>query len=245
MTDDAVAASTKNAPSAAGFRSALEGQATAEQRAKYTRYFPGDDSFVGVRMGDVFALAGRSLGMPVGEIETLLDSPVHEVRAGACSIMGKAATHRTATMARQRELYELYLRRHDRIDSWDLVDLAAHQVLGTWLLDKPRDPLDTLAASAFWPERRSAIVATAAFLKRRQTADTLRLATTLVADENDFVQKGTGWMLRYLGEIDRPALLGFLDQHAAVMPRTMLRAASEKLDQPLRTRYLAAARQVG
>lgn len=236
---------TDEATTAAGFRNELEALANAEQRAKYTRYFPGDDSFIGVRMGDVFARAGRSLGMPVGEIETLLDSPVHEVRAGACSIMGKAATERRATASRQQELYELYLRRHDRIDSWDLVDLAAHQVLGTWLLDKPRDPLDGLAASAFWPERRSAIVATAAFLKRGDGADTLRLATTLVADDNDFVQKGTGWMLRYLGEVDRAALLGFLDEHAAAMPRVMLRYAIEKLDKPVRASYLAAGRPTG
>ena len=242
MTDDAVAASTTNALSATGFRSALEGQATAEQRAKYTRYFPGDDSFVGVRMGDVFALAGRSLGMPVGEIETLLDSPVHEVRAGACSIMGKAATHRTATMARQRELYELYLRRHDRIDAWDLVDLAAHQVVGSWLVDKPRDPLYTLAESSFWPERRTAIVATAAFLRRSELTDTLHLARVLKGDDNDLVQKATGWMLRYAGDVDRDALLGFLDENAAGLSRVTVRAATEKFDKPTRALYLGDRR---
>lgn len=227
---------------AAAFQEELAGLASPEQRQKYTRYFPGDDSFLGVRMGDVFALAGRSLAMPVDQIERLLESPTHEVRAGACSIMGKAAQHRKVTADRHRELYDLYLRRHDRIDSWDLVDLGAHQVVGSWLVDKPRDPLDRLAASSFWPERRSAIVATAAFIKRRDIVDTLRIARTLVHDDNDFVQKGTGWMLRYAGDVDRDALLGFLDENAAVMPRVMLRYAIEKLDQPARTGYLAAAR---
>lgn len=171
------------------FQESLEALATPEQRQKYTRYFPGDDSFIGVRMGDVFALAGRSLALPVGEIETLLESPTHEVRAGACSIMAKAATHRTAEPSRRQELYELYLRRHDRIDAWDLVDLAAHQVVGGWLVDKPRDPLYTLAASSFWPERRTAMVATAAFLRRGDTTDTLALARLLAPDENVYVQK--------------------------------------------------------
>jgi 3-methyladenine DNA glycosylase AlkD len=228
-------------PTAADFRDALTALATPEQRQKYTRYFPGDDSFIGVRMGDVFALAARSRTMPVDQIEALLESPVHELRAGACSIMGKAATHRSVTALRHRELYELYLRRHDRIDSWDLVDLGAHQVLGSWLVDKARDPLDTLAASSFWPERRSAIVATAAFLKLGETADTFRLAGTLLGDRDDFVQKGTGWMLRTAGDVDRAALLAFLDEHAAVMPRVMLRYSIEKLDQPVRAGYLAAA----
>lgn len=229
------------APTAAGFAAALVELASLEQRQKYTRYFPDDTDFIGVRMGDIFTLAGRALNMPVGEIETLLESPVHEMRAGACSIMGKAATHRAVSTDRQHELYNLYLRRHDRIGSWDLVDLGAHQVVGSWLVDKPRHPLDRLAASTFWPERRSAIVATAAFIKRRDTADTLRLARTLLHDENPFVQKGTGWMLRYAGDVDRDALLGFLDENAAVMPRVMLRYSIEKLDQPVRAGYLAAA----
>ena len=230
MTDDTAAAD---------FEKRLVALATAEQRQKYTRYFPGDDSFIGVRMGDVFALAGRALAMPVHGIETLLESPIHEVRAGACSIMGKAATHRKAGVERREELYELYLRRHDRIDTWDLVDLGAHQVVGGWLVDKPRDPLYALAASSFWPERRTAMVATAAFLRRREITDTLQLARILGADENDFVQKATGWMLRYLGDIDRDALLGYLDQNAASLPRLTLRAATEKLDKPLRAHYQA------
>jgi 3-methyladenine DNA glycosylase AlkD len=231
-----------DAPSAAAFRDSLLDLATAEQRQKYTRYFPGDDSFAGVRMGDVFALAGRALAMPVDEIESLLESPVHEVRAGACSIMGKAATHRRVTADRHHELCELYLRRHDRIDAWDLVDLGAYQVVGSWLVDKPRDPLYALAGSSFWPERRSAIVATAAFLRRRDSADTLRLARLLEADENEYVQKATGWMLRYAGDVDRAALLGYLDEKAAGLPRLTLRAAIEKLNPAARAGYLALGR---
>jgi 3-methyladenine DNA glycosylase AlkD len=224
--------------SAAGFSTALLAMATDEQRVKYQRFFPGDDSFVGVRMGDVFGLAKLSVDMPVGELEALLESPIHEVRAGACSIMGKAATHRKVTPERQRELYELYLRRHDRIDAWDLVDLAAAQVLGSWLLDRPRDPLYTLASSPNWPERRSAVVATAAFLRRGETDDTIGISEVLVDDDHELVQKGAGWMLRYAGDVDRAALIAFLDQHAMRMGRPMLRAATEKLDKPLRARYL-------
>ena len=233
MTDDAPAGT---------FQRDLLALATGEQRQTYTRYFPGDESFIGVRMGDVFALAGRALTMPAGDIEQLLESPIHEVRAGACSIMGKAATHRSVTPDRHRELYELYLRRHDRIDTWDLVDLAAHQVVGSWLIDKPRDPLYALAESDFWPERRTAIVATAAFLRRSEITDTFHLARMLTGDDNELVQKATGWMLRYAGDVDRDALLGFLDENAAGLSRVTVRAATEKFDKPTRALYLGDRR---
>ena len=225
---------------AAEVEAALRALATDEQRVKYARYFPGDDSFIGVRMGDVFALAKNALALPVAELEILLESPTHEVRVGACSIMGKAATSRKVTAGRHRELYELYLRRHDRIDTWDLVDLAAHQVLGSWLLDKPRAPLYELAESAFWPERRSAIVATAAYLKRNEVDDTLRIAAVLAGDPEDLVQKGVAWMLRYVGDIDQPKLLAHLDRYAGDMSRTAVRAATEKLDKATRDTYVRA-----
>jgi 3-methyladenine DNA glycosylase AlkD len=70
--------------------------------------------------------------------------------------------------------------------------------------------------------------------------DTLAVSRVLVDDAHPLVQKGAGWMLRYAGEVDRPALLAFLDELAPVMPRAMLRAAVEKLEPGRRTHYLAA-----
>ncbi len=222
------------------FRSELLALATEEQRVKYQRFFPGDDSFVGVRMGDVFALAKSALEMPVAEIERLLEDEVHEVRAGACSVMGKAATHKKVEPERHGELYALLRRRHDRIDTWDLVDLVAAQVVGSWLRDRPRDPLYELADSEFWPERRTAIVSTAALIKRGDTGDAFAISEFLLRDDEVFVQKGAGWMLRYAGDSSPEALRTFLDEHAPAMPRVMLRMAIEKLPKETRAAYLAA-----
>jgi len=224
---------------ASDFRSDLLARASASQRRAYTRYFPGDTSFVGVRMGDVFTLAKGALDMPVAEIELLLEDRVHEVRAGACSIMGKAATARRVTVERHAELVGLFLRRHDRIDTWDLVDLTAYQVLGSWLLDRPRDVLDDLARAPDWPRRRSAIVATAAFLRRGQVDDTFRLSAMLLDDPEPYVQKGVGWMLRHAGDVEPERLRAFLEERAASMPRDVLRAAVEKLPPAERKEWLA------
>jgi hypothetical protein len=224
---------------ASEFRSALLARATTAQRRSYTRYFPGDDSFVGVRMGDVFTLAKSALDLPVAEIELLLEDRVHEVRAGACSIMGKSATARRVSVDRHAELVDLLLRRHDRVDTWDLVDLTAYQVLGSWLLDRPRGVLDDLARAPDWPRRRTAIVATAAFLRRGQVDDTFRLSEVLVDDPEPYVQKGVGWMLRHAGDVEPERLRVFLDEHAATMPRDVLRASIEKLPPAERKEWLA------
>ncbi len=229
-------------PTAAAFIDRLRELATEEERVKYRRYFPGDDSFIGVRMGQVFDLAKQHLAMPVAELELLLESDIHEARAGACSIMGKAASAKRATEERRRELFELYLRRHDRIDEWDLVDLAAYHVVGPWLREHQDDTLDRLAASAFWPERRTAVLATMAWMRHGDTGETFRVAELLVDDPHDLVRKGVGWMLRTAGDLDREALRAFLSRHAGTMPRVMLRYAIEKLDKEERTRWLSTGR---
>jgi 3-methyladenine DNA glycosylase AlkD len=228
---------------AAEFLKRLKAKASATERKKYERYFPDSyKEFIGVRMSTVFALAKEFIEMPVGEIEKLMESPIHEARAGAMSIMGKSAASKKATAERLNELYDLYIRRHDRINTWDLVDLAAYHVVGRFLEDKPRKPLYKLAKSKKWYERRTAIVATAHFIRKGEVEDTFAIAEVLLGDDEDLVHKGAGWMLRYAGEADRKRLLAFLDKHAARMPRVMLRYAIEKLDKKQRERYLAMGR---
>ncbi|MFB6610551.1 DNA alkylation repair protein [Agromyces sp. NPDC056379] len=226
---------------AAELIAALEALASDEEREKYTRYFPPDPDapFIGVRMGAVFELAKTALDLPAGELETLLEQPTHEVRALACSIMGKCAARPKTAEGRRDELYALYLRRHDRIDQWDLVDLAARDVVGRYLLERDRAPLAELASSAFWPERRTALVATFAFLRRGELDDAYELAESLADDPEPLVQKALGWVLRAAGDHDRDRLTAFVERHAATMPRVALRAAIEHYDRPERARILA------
>lgn len=217
------------------FIEVLETHRSDEELRKIQRYFKtgegeygAGDEFMGVRMGSVFETAKAFIDMSPVEIEKLLESPVHEVRAGALSIMGKQAVHRKTSQARRKELYDLYLRRHDRINNWDLVDLAAWHVVGGYLADKPRDILYTLARSDNLWERRTAILSTMRFIKDGDVEDTFRLAEILVNDPHDLIHKATGWALREAGKQSPQTLSGFLDRHAATMPRTLLRYAIER-----------------
>jgi 3-methyladenine DNA glycosylase AlkD len=69
-------------------------------------------------------------------------------------------------------------------------------------------------------------------------ADTFEIAGMLLDDEEDLIHKATGGWLREAGKKDRRRLLSFLDRHAATMPRTALRYATEHLDREQRTHYL-------
>lgn len=203
------------------------------------------DVFIGVRMGDVFGLAKEFIDMPPSEIERLLENPVHEVRAGGLSIMGKQAARKKTPESRRKELFELYLSRTDRINNWDLVDISAHHVIGGYLLDKPRHVLYELARSERWWERRIAMFSTMAFVRRGDLDDTYKIAEILLGDSHDLIHKVVGGMLREAGKHDRARLSAFLDLHAATMPRVLLRYAIEHLDDEQRAHYMNLKRQVG
>jgi 3-methyladenine DNA glycosylase AlkD len=217
---------------------------TAEQAARYARSLSsGDhDEFVGVRMGDVFALAKEFIEMSPTEIERLLESPIHEARVGALSVMDKQARRKRTTEEHREQLFELYMRRSDRIDNWDLVDVAAPQVIGRHLVDRPRDVIYQLARSDNPWERRTAIVSTLYLIRQGDATDAFGIAELLAGDEHKFVQLPTGSVLREAGKVDRPALLRFLDRHAGELSRDALHNATEHLDAQQRTRYLPTRR---
>jgi 3-methyladenine DNA glycosylase AlkD len=223
----------------------LKAHRSAEELKKIQRYFKSGegqygegDEFMGVRMGQVFALAKEFIDVPLAEIEKLLESPIHEVRVGAVSIMDWQARNKRTLEPRRKELFDLYLRRHDRINNWDLVDRSAPYVVGGYLFEKPRDILYQLARSKNVWERRTAIVSTYYFIRNGDTADTFKIAAMLLRDEHDLIHKAAGGWLREAGKKDQQKLLSFLDKHAATMPRTALRYAIEHLEKKQRDYYL-------
>jgi 3-methyladenine DNA glycosylase AlkD len=185
-----------------------------EEKEKIQRTLkPGEGvEFIGVRMGQVFALAKEYMDMPMEEVENLLENPIHEARVGAVSIMDFQARSKKTGEDRRQALYDLYIRRHERINNWDMVDRATPYVVGGYLYDKPRDILYQLARSESQWERRTAIVSTYFFIRQGDLDDTFKIAEILVNDPEDLVQKAVGGWLREAGKRDPQKLVRFLDQ---------------------------------
>ena len=198
------------------------------------------DRFLGLSLPQIRALAREFRGTPVSELDRLLKSPWHETRLLAVIMLAEA--YRKGDAAARDRIYRLYLRRTDRINNWDLVDVTAPHVVGQHLLTRPRGVLRRLARSKSVWERRIAIIATQTFIRLRQFDDTIAIARQLLDDDQDLIHKAVGWMLREIGNRDEAVLRRFLDQHASAMPRTALRYAIEKLPPRVRADYLAVKR---
>jgi len=211
---------------------------------RFFRTGPGEygvgDRFLGLNVPQIREAAREFPGLPLREIEELLESPWHETRLMGVLLLTQA--YNRGDPRDKERIYRLYMRRIDRVNNWDLVDLSAPGVVGTHLLRRSRAPLYKLARSKNVWARRIAVVATQTFIRHRQFAETLRLAKLLSRDQHDLIHKAVGWMLREVGKRDQRTLTGFLDGHAARLPRTTLRYAIERLTPAQRKRYMTAPR---
>lgn len=213
---------------------------SSKQTAKGHAHLAADktDEIMGVKMGQIFSLAKEFIDMPLDEVEKLLDHNTHEARVGAVSIMDFQARNKKTSAQRKKELFDLYIKRHDRINTWDLVDRSAIWVVGSYLIDKPRKILYKLAKSKMMAERRTAIVTTLFFIGKDDLDDAYKIAEMMLFDKEDLIHKANGWALRFAGDKDKKRLLKFLDEYAATMPRVTLRYALEKMDKKTKQHYM-------
>ena len=223
---------------------AVASRSDAEFLAKYFKTGPGEygegDLFIGVRVPDSRAIAKHFKGLPLEELDILLDSPIHEHRLCALHII--VGQYQRAKTKRQREeLFDFYLDAalRGRVNNWDLVDTSAPH-LGAWLVEYPRKSLIlSLARSEKLWERRLAIMFTFAHIRALEFGVPQHIAMILLNDPHDLIHKAVGWMLREIGNRDVEVLRAFLAANASKMPRTALRYSIEKMPKNERLEWLS------
>ena len=222
------------------------------------------DRFLGVVMPQLRKVVKAHWRAPEGEIVRLLRSEYHEERMAALLML--VEQYRRGDESRKKAIYELYLANTAWINNWDLVDLTAPYIIGAQLAgtdstvrrgirpsatqqtcpDPPpqqksgeKCELRKLARSESLWERRIAMLATYHFIRQGDGRAALETAGLLLHDPHDLIHKAVGWMLREVGKrCSMEQECGFLDTHAAVMPRTMLRYAIERFPDSLKLKYL-------
>lgn len=230
----------------------LQELADPERAAHSAGYFktgPGEygegDIFIGLTVPQGREIAQRHKSLPPAEALELLQSPIHEVRLCALHILVNRYK-RSRSEIEKAELFALYLSsvQAGYVNNWDLIDTSA-PTFGEFLLpdENRRELLLELAHSESLWERRLSIMFTFAFIRALEFDDALAMAEFHLGDSHDLIHKASGWMLREIGKRDVEVLRNFLRLHAAVMPRTELRYAIEKLDEDERQYWLSVRRE--
>ncbi|HST82171.1 MAG TPA: DNA alkylation repair protein [Kineosporiaceae bacterium] len=181
----------------------------------------------GMRMRVLFDTAKAATGIAPAELDALFAEPSYQARMAAFCILDFQARKRLGDLG----LRDIYLRHHDRIDDWGMVDRAAPRVIGATLTGGPYDLLHELAASSDPYRRRTAMTAPLWFVKYSDLTDVeagLAIAEVLHADPDPLVHKPVGIYLAYAGDRLPERLTEFLDLHGKAMARAAYRIAIRK-----------------
>src|SRR4030042_4352783 len=223
----------------------LKSLANPEQAKNLSRYFKtgkGDygegDIFLGIKMPVLRTAIKKYINLPFNELQTLLNSRIHEHRMAALIILVGRYKKTKKDLLEKRRIYEFYMKNTNNINNWDLVDLSCPAIVGDFLTREGTGILKMFAKSENIWERRIAVISTFALIKKRNLGESLAIAEMLISDKHDLIHKAVGWMLREVGKKKIEVLEIFLKPRYKEMPRTMLRYAIEKFPEEKRKKYL-------
>jgi len=140
---------------------------------------------------------------------------------------------------REFRLFERWL---DRISSWSDHDGLVHYLIAPMVAAKPArvNAVFRWARSRNRWHRRAACVALIQGTRRKMFFPQItRLSNLLLADEDDMVQKGLGWLLRETAKFSPKRTVPYLMKIRERATRLVLRTACETLPAAQRKRILA------
>lgn len=194
------------------------------------------DQFLGLSMPQQHDVAKRFGRLTVEETERLLRDAYHECRMTALLIWVRQS--RKGGPALRNELMHRYLANRRYVNNWDLVDSSATALVGETLLPGERSLLYELSTEPDVWTQRITLVATLAFIRKKQFADTFALIDTLRSSPHALVQSAIGWMLREIGKRSDETLDEYLHDHVRQLSRTALRGAIHRLAPGRRQHFL-------
>lgn len=128
------------------------------------------------------------------------------------------------------------------VNNWASCDTFCNHTVGDFLLMYPQfveDMKKWALSKNRWVKRASAVSFILPARKGEFLDDMLEIATILLHDQDDMVQKGYGWMLKSASESYLNPVFKFVMQHKASMPRTALRYAIEKMPADKKVKAMA------
>lgn len=129
----------------------------------------------------------------------------------------------------------------DYVNNWADCDTLCNHTIGTFMMMYPEylHELKRWAKSSErWVKRASAVTLIIPARKGMFLKEILEIADILLQDRDDMVQKGYGWMLKAASQASENEIFNYVMSKKAVMPRTALRYAIEKMPNELKLKAM-------
>ena len=151
----------------------LQKQSNKKKAKILQRFFktgPGEygegDIFCGITVPVLRELSKKYQGLATRETLQLLKSKIHEQRLLSLFIL--ILRYQKADLLEKEKIYKIYLKHSKYINNWDLIDLSAYHIVGSFLMDKNKAPIYRLAKSKSLWERRIAVLSTFCYIRNNK-----------------------------------------------------------------------------
>lgn len=121
---------------------------------------------------------------------------------------------------------------YDYLTNWADCDTLCNHTVGMFVMKYPEYIAELkkwATSSKRFVKRASAVTLIIPARKGLFLNDIIEIADILLLDKDDLVQKGYGWMLKAASEAHQEEVFNYVMSKKAVMPRTALRYAIEKM----------------
>lgn len=128
------------------------------------------------------------------------------------------------------------------VNNWASCDTLCNHTVGEFIEMYPEHlaSLKTFATSNNrWVRRAAAVSLIIPARKGKFLEDIFEIAGILLLDKDDLVQKGYGWMLKAAADAYEQEVFEYVVRNKAVMPRTALRYAIEKMPKEMKAAAMA------
>jgi 3-methyladenine DNA glycosylase AlkD len=136
-------------------------------------------------------------------------------------------------------VFEKWVNRY--LTNWATCDTLCNHSVGTFIEMYPaflKDLKKWALSNNRWMKRASAVSLIVPARKGKFLPDILEIADILLLDKDDMVQKGYGWMLKASSQANQKVIFEYVMSKKAIMPRTALRYAIEKMPQDLKKKAM-------
>jgi 3-methyladenine DNA glycosylase AlkD len=234
--------------SAAQIRHALKDGGSAEHAAGVQWFFKDEVKSHGWYTADLRRSAVRfrrelrkehGLDFLIAVADQLFSGSVLEEKVAAVFLLEKLDAE---FGEREFDLFESWL---DRISSWADHDALVHSLIAPMVAAKPSRVQNVFrwAKSPKRWHRRAACVALIRGTRAKMfLPQIVKLSDSLLADQDDMVQKGLGWLLRETAKYNAKRTVPYLMKIRDRAPRLVLRTACETLPLVERKRILAPSK---
>lgn len=208
---------------------------------KFFKAFKGGygegDEFLGIRVPIIRKFVKKYKHIDLDTLNILVKSKYHEVRL--FSLLALVNQYEKANLTTKHDIFNLYIDNLKYVNNWDLIDTTTPHIVGRYMFETKNNSLlfQLVKSNNLW-SRRVAMLSLFYYIKQNDFSDAIKMAKILLHDKHDLMHKAVGWMLREIGKRDLYTLEDFLKTHYKNMPRTMLRYAIEKFEEPKRLAYL-------